>query len=89
VNRDDFIYTTLYIIGIGASGPRPEESKSLSWAYFPDRDIPFYRISWHSNYSNTMVPDPEKHWSLLLEVNIMSLPEELRDGSEESRQKVT
>lgn len=78
VNKDDFIYSTAYILGIGVSGPKPEATKDLCWAYFPDSDIPFYRVTWLSNYSDDLVSDPSKHWSLLLEVNVKSLPERLR-----------
>ena len=88
INRDDFIYSTAFIVGIGIQGPQPEATKDLSWAYFPDEDIPFYRVSWHSNYSKNMSPDPERYWSLLLEVNVKSLEEQLREPTPENMKEV-
>ena len=73
IDRSDFIYSTAYILGFGMEGPIPEEHKDMSWGYFPDDNVPFYRITWLHNYSPKVVPDIEKNWSLLLEVNINSM----------------
>eukprot|EP00347_Sterkiella_histriomuscorum_P000503 403375600 len=88
IDKTDFIYSTAYIIGFGISGPKPDATKDLSWAYFPDKDIPFYRVTWLSNYSEDLVPDSSQHWSLLLEVNVKSLDEKLRQSSIENNEEV-
>jgi len=36
--------------------------------------LPFYRLTWLNNYSEKVVPDVSKHWSLLFEVNVNSVP---------------
>lgn len=74
INTDQFLYSSAYIVGFGIEGPLEDEYKDISWAYFPEKDIPFYRLTWLSNYSDKVVPDINKHWSLLFEVNEKSLP---------------
>ncbi len=36
-------------------------------------------MTWLSNYSDKVVPDINKHWSLLFEVNTNSLPKDATD----------
>jgi hypothetical protein len=37
--------------------------------YFPESNAPFYRVTYLSNYSPEVVPDPSTHYSLLAEVS--------------------
>ena len=37
--------------------------------YFPEDDCPFYRVTYLSNYSPEVVPDPATHYSLLCEIS--------------------
>ena len=57
------------IVGIGIEGEIPEFLKTKCWMYFPESDVPFYRVTVFSNYSPHNVPDPKIHWSLMVEVS--------------------
>jgi protoporphyrinogen oxidase len=55
-----------YIVGVGIRQP-PRSSKC--WTYFPEDDAPFYRLTYLSNYSPDVVPDPTTHYSILAEIS--------------------
>jgi UDP-galactopyranose mutase len=55
-----------YIVGVGLRQPSPSEK---CWIYFPEDDAPFYRVTYLSNYSPDVVPDPATHYSLLAEIS--------------------
>ena len=55
-----------FMVGIGIERPCPS---SKSWMYFPDDDCPFYRVTYLSNYSPRMTPDPARYYSLLCETS--------------------
>ncbi|MFL5505509.1 MAG: protoporphyrinogen/coproporphyrinogen oxidase [Gemmatimonadales bacterium] len=55
-----------YIVGVGLRQPAPSEK---CWIYFPEDDCPFYRVTYLSNYSPDVVPDPATHYSLLAEIS--------------------
>jgi protoporphyrinogen oxidase len=55
-----------YIVGIGIKQPSPSNK---NWMYFPETDCPFYRVTYLSNYSPEVVPDPSTHYSLLCEIS--------------------
>lgn len=44
----------------------PEFCKDFTWLYFPDRNVPFYRITFLSRYGE-LTPDNNKYWSVLCE----------------------
>lgn len=44
-----------YMVGIGIRRPCPS---TKSWMYFPDENCPFYRVTYLSNYSPNMTPEP-------------------------------
>jgi len=44
-----------HMVGIGVRRPCPS---TKSWMYFPDSDSPFYRVTYLSNYSPNMTPEP-------------------------------
>ena len=57
------------IVGVGLRQPSPS---TKCWMYFPEADCPFYRVTYLSNYSPEVVPDPATHYSLLAEVSVSS-----------------
>jgi protoporphyrinogen oxidase len=44
-----------YMVGIGIKRPCPS---TKSWMYFPEDNCPFYRVTYLSNYSPNMTPEP-------------------------------
>jgi hypothetical protein len=55
-----------YIVGVGIRQPAPSNK---NWMYFPESNCPFYRVTYLSNYSPEVVPDPASHYSLLCEIS--------------------
>jgi protoporphyrinogen oxidase len=55
-----------YIVGVGIKQPSPSNK---CWMYFPEDNCPFYRLTYLSNYSPDVVPDPETHYSILAEIS--------------------
>jgi UDP-galactopyranose mutase len=55
-----------WMVGIGIRQPCPS---TKSWMYFPEANCPFYRVTYLSNYSPHMTPDPRTHYSLLCETS--------------------
>ncbi len=65
-----------YMVGIGLKRPCPS---TKSWMYFPEDNCPFYRVTYLSNYSPFMTPEPYttdasgrrngKYYSLLCETS--------------------
>ena len=55
-----------YIVGVGIKQPSPSNK---CWMYFPEDNCPFYRLTYLSNYSPDVVPDPATHYSLLAEIS--------------------
>ena len=39
------------------------------WMYYPEPDVPFYRVTIFSNYAPANVPSPGEQWSLLCEIS--------------------
>jgi protoporphyrinogen oxidase len=60
--------TRTHIVGIGLSGQPPEFLTRQCWSYFPQADIPFYRLTVLSNLSRACVPHPDSTWSLMAEI---------------------
>ncbi|MEO8432250.1 MAG: FAD-dependent oxidoreductase [Acidobacteriota bacterium] len=54
------------IVGVGVAKPAPT---TKCWIYFPEEDCPYYRVTYLSNYSPEVVPDPASQHSLLAEVS--------------------
>lgn len=46
-----------HIVGIGLDRPANDDK---NWIYFPEPDIPFYRVTYLSNYSPYITPDPDQ-----------------------------
>ena len=60
------IHTRVTVVGIGLEGAPPTHLPKFTWLYFPDADVPFYRLSQLSAYAATNTPGPT-FWSLLAE----------------------
>jgi protoporphyrinogen oxidase len=46
-----------HIVGVGVD--RPAET-TKNWIYFPEPDVPFYRVTYLSNYSPFITPEPDQ-----------------------------
>jgi protoporphyrinogen oxidase len=62
-------HSSVHVIGVGLHGRPPAHIAKQCWMYFPGDDCPFYRATVFSSYSPNNVPDPSRHWSLMLEVS--------------------
>lgn len=54
---DDLVWSGSHIVGVGVD--RPADS-TKNWIYFPEPDIPFYRVTYLSNYSPYMTSEPDQ-----------------------------
>jgi len=61
-------HSSVLVVGIGLSGGVPEELASKCWMYFPEEQVPCYRVTVFSNYSPENVPGGRDYWSLMTEV---------------------
>ncbi len=66
---EEFKFSSSHIVGVGLQGPVPPALSTKCWMYFPEPDVPFYRVTVFSNYSPYNVPEPGSQWSLLCEVS--------------------
>ena len=62
------VYSSTVVIGLGLRGQPPAHLANRCWLYFPQADIPFYRLTVFSNYSDDHVPTPGTTWSVMCEV---------------------
>lgn len=67
--RHGLRYSSTHAIGVGLDGPVPEPLAGKCWMYFPEPELPFYRVTVFSNYSPNNVPRPGRQWSLMAEVS--------------------
>jgi protoporphyrinogen oxidase len=58
-----------HVIGVGLSGAPKAQLQKKCWMYFPENNVPFYRVTVFSNYSPYNVPDADRFWSLMAEVS--------------------
>src|SRR4051812_16608989 len=61
----DLVWSGSHIVGIGVD--RPVDSEK-NWIYFPEDDVPFYRVTYLSNYSPYLTAGPDQ-FSLLTETS--------------------
>lgn len=59
-------YNSGWIVGIGINR---KIKGSRCWVYFPDKRVPFYRVTYFSNYSPYNVPEPGSQSSFLCETS--------------------
>ncbi len=62
-------YSSTHVIGVGLAGPVPERLATKCWIYFPEPELPFYRVTVFSNYSPHNVAIPGHQWSLMAEIS--------------------
>lgn len=80
--------SSVHVVGIGLAGQPPPELATKCWLYFPEADLPFFRVTVFSNYAAENVPKPGKHWSLMCEVSESSfLPRFLADSTDSVNSK--
>ncbi|MCX5726498.1 MAG: FAD-dependent oxidoreductase, partial [Candidatus Saganbacteria bacterium] len=48
------LWNSVYAVGIGVKGP---SRSTKNWIYFPEKNVPFYRVTYLSNYSPEVAPD--------------------------------
>ena len=46
-----------HIVGVGLNRPA---NSTKNWIYFPEPDVPFYRVTYLSNYSPHITPEPDQ-----------------------------
>jgi len=66
---DRFVHSSTHIVGIGLGAPAVESLATKCWMYFPEHDVPFYRVTVFSNYSPNNVPCLGEQSSLMAEVS--------------------
>lgn len=64
----------IHVVGLGLRKPITDGLATKHWIYFPQRSVPFYRLTVFSNYSPYTVPDPDTFWSLMAEIAGSSAP---------------
>lgn len=62
-------HSATHVIGVGLQGRPPQHLHDRCWMYFPDPSVPFYRMTHFSHYSPENVPEPDRQWSLMMEVS--------------------
>jgi protoporphyrinogen oxidase len=67
-NLFPLFHSSVHVIGIGLRQPIPPALIGQAWFYFPQPDVPFYRVTVYSNYSPHNVPSSD-FWSLMCEVS--------------------
>ena len=66
---DGLVHSATHVIGVGLKGVPGAHLKKKCWMYFPEADVPFYRVTVFSHYSPNNVPDGREYWSLMAEVS--------------------
>jgi UDP-galactopyranose mutase len=54
---DALVWSGSHIVGVGIDRPM---ASTKNWIYFPEPDVPFYRVTYLSNYSSHMTPRPDQ-----------------------------
>jgi protoporphyrinogen oxidase len=53
---DRLLHNSVFVVGVGLRGRAPSGAADKTWLYFPEEDVPFYRVTVFSNYSPHNVP---------------------------------
>lgn len=79
-------HNSVYMVGVGYEMPLAD---SKSWMYFPQHDVPFYRVTNFAKYASANVPsaDTSRHCSYMTEVAYSEYRHEPLDGLEERVQE--
>ena len=62
-------HSSVHVLGLGVDGAVGERLGTKCWVYFPEREVPFYRVTNFSHYSPEHVPAGSGTASLLVEVS--------------------
>ena len=54
---DDLVWSGSHIVGVGVDRPA---NSTKNWIYFPEPEVPFYRVTYLSNYSPYITPEPNQ-----------------------------
>uniref|UniRef100_A0A183F3G4 Amino_oxidase domain-containing protein n=1 Tax=Heligmosomoides polygyrus TaxID=6339 RepID=A0A183F3G4_HELPZ len=65
-------HSKVVLVGIGMRQPQPDFTEHLSWLYFPQPDIIFYRCTFMSNFNERLTPNAVLFWSVLVEIGMRS-----------------
>jgi protoporphyrinogen oxidase len=66
-------WNSSHIVGVGIDRPA---NTSKNWIYFPEPDVPFYRVTYLSNYSPFITPKPDQTLLLTETSNSCHKPED-------------
>ncbi len=55
--KDGLHWSGSHIVGVGVDRPA---NSTKNWIYFPEPDVPFYRVTYLSNYSPYITPKPDQ-----------------------------
>ncbi|VDN33693.1 unnamed protein product [Cylicostephanus goldi] len=59
-------HNKVFIVGVGLEKPMTEFVEKFTWLYFPDPNVPFFRVTILSRYGE-VTPDSNKYWSVMCE----------------------
>ncbi|KJH42238.1 amine oxidase family protein [Dictyocaulus viviparus] len=59
-------YNKVFIVGIGLKKPMTDFLEKFTWLYFPDPNVPFFRVTILSRYGE-VTPDNSRYWSIMCE----------------------
>ncbi|MBW3649757.1 MAG: FAD-dependent oxidoreductase [Actinobacteria bacterium] len=54
---EGLVWSGSHIVGVGIDRPA---NSTKNWIYFPEPSVPFYRVTYLSNYSPYMTPEPDQ-----------------------------
>ena len=55
--KDGLHWSGSHIVGVGLDRPA---NSTKNWIYFPEPEVPFYRVTYLSNYSPYITPEPDQ-----------------------------
>ncbi|VDM57171.1 unnamed protein product [Angiostrongylus costaricensis] len=64
------IIAQVVLVGIGMRRPQPKFTEKLSWLYFPQPHVIFYRCTFMSNFNEHLTPNAALFWSVLVEIGM-------------------
>jgi len=75
----ELLHSSVILVGVALNGHAPPHVEKKCWMYFPEPNLPFYRVTHFSRYSHSNVDDINIHWSVMAEVS--ESPEKMADAS--------